>query len=94
MPLLLPQQNFDYETTHDVIQLAVLLRAVRMGIVTANAGLADGAIHLGSVRYLVMPSCLDALRGGSLRSNSWAPVLSELAEDDRVRFRPYPNCKG
>ena len=94
MTLLFPQRNFDHQAAHDVIHLKVLLRAVWMGVVTANAGLADGAVRLGSVRYLVMPSCLDALRGVSLRSNSWAPVLSELAENDRVRFRPYPNCKG
>ena len=94
MPLLFPRRSFDHETAHDVIQLTVFLRAVRMGIVAANAGLADGATRLGSVRYLVMPSCLDALRGVSLRSNYWVPVLSELAEDDRVRFRPYPNYKG
>ena len=54
-------------TVHDVIQLTVFLRAVRMGIVTANAGLADGAIRLGSVRHPVMPSCLDALRRRNLR---------------------------
>jgi hypothetical protein len=44
MSLLFPQWNFDHETAHDVIQLKVLFRAVRMGIVTANAGLADGAV--------------------------------------------------
>ena len=44
MSRLFPQGNFDHQTAHDVIQLKVLLRAVRMGIVTANAGLADGAV--------------------------------------------------
>ena len=46
MFLLFPQGNFDHQTAHDVIQLKVLLRAVRMGIVTANAGLADGAVSV------------------------------------------------
>ena len=46
MFLLFPQGNFDHHTAHDVIQLKVFLRAVRMGIVTANAGLADGAVSV------------------------------------------------
>jgi hypothetical protein len=46
MSLLFPQRNFDHQPAHDVIQLKVFLRAVRMGIVTANAGLADGAVSV------------------------------------------------
>jgi hypothetical protein len=64
---LLPQRNFDHQTAHDVIQLNVLPKAVWMGTRTANAGLAGGPIRLGSERHPVMPSCLDALRGRTLR---------------------------
>ena len=46
MSLLFPQRNFYHQTAHDVILLKVLLRTVRMGIVTANAGLADGAVSV------------------------------------------------
>jgi hypothetical protein len=46
MSLLFPQRNFDHQPAHDVIQFKVLLRAVRMGIVTAYAGLADGEVSV------------------------------------------------
>ena len=46
MSLLFTQRNLDHQTAHDVIQLKVFFRAVRMGIVTANAGLADGAVSV------------------------------------------------
>ena len=44
--LLFPQGNFDHQAAHDVIRLKVLLGTVRMGIVTAYAGLADGAVRV------------------------------------------------
>ncbi len=43
---LSPHRNFDHEPANDVIQLEVFLRAVRMGIVTANTGLADGVVSV------------------------------------------------
>jgi len=67
MKTLLPQRNFNHETTHYLVQLKIFLRIARMRVVATDAGLADGAIRLGSVRHPVMPSCLDALRGRTLR---------------------------
>jgi hypothetical protein len=49
---LFPQWNLSHQAAHDIIQLTVFLRAVRIGIVTANTGLADGAVRLGSIGTL------------------------------------------
>src|SRR5438067_8559197 len=46
MSLLFPQRNLDHHTAHDIIHLKVFLRAARMGIVTADTGLADGSVRV------------------------------------------------
>jgi hypothetical protein len=65
-PRLFSQWNFDDQTAHNIVQLQVFLRTVRMGGVTANVGLGDGAIRLGSMHHPAIPSCLDALQGRTL----------------------------
>jgi hypothetical protein len=45
--LLLFQRDLNHQTPpHDVIQFDVILRAVWMGVVTTDAGLADGSVSV------------------------------------------------